>query len=288
VEDVLQTIIAQFGNSPTIVRLIENMNAYVDPSTNIDAFYDLVWNVDTAVGYGLDVWGRIVGVSRVLQIVTVSYFGFTGPDGASGVPWGQGTFYNHEPLTSNYTLTDDAYRILVLAKALKNISNASIESINQIMVNIWGPGGLIPLAGNSYVVDGLDMTLTYTFSEALDPVSAAIVFTSGVLPRPAGVLAKVSAPSADFWSNGGVLMMFVGNGYPTSPSGLPVGGLYSDSLVVSVAGATTPSGSAPPIFFGEISAAGLLAATGANLPNTNPGVVDQLWNNGGVVSISAG
>jgi len=73
--DVEQTIISQYGASPILNQLIQNMNAYIDPSANINSFYNMAWNVDTAEGWGLDVWGRIVGVSRVVQISQV-YLGF--------------------------------------------------------------------------------------------------------------------------------------------------------------------------------------------------------------------
>lgn len=185
------TLLSQFANSPTIVQLVTNMNAWIDPRANIDSFYDNMWNIDTAVGYGLDVWGRIVGVSRVLQVSVGTYFGFTGPSGASGVPWNQGIFYNGEPVTSNYALTDTAYRTLILAKALANICNATIPAINQILINLFGPNGLIPIAGNSYCTSGGGRTMTYTFSSALDPVSTAIVYQSGVLPTPCGIVATV-------------------------------------------------------------------------------------------------
>lgn len=285
--DVEQTIISQYANSPTIVRLINNMNAYLDPRKNIDNFFKLVWNVDTAIGYGLDLWGRIVGVSRVLQISDVTYFGFTGPFGASGVPWNQGIFYNGEPLTSNYTLSDSAFRILILAKALKNICNATIGATNQILINLFGANGLIPLPGNSYCTDGLDMTMTYTFHGPLDPVSSAIIYASGVLPRPAGVLSTVVVlTNADFWDDGGVLVLFATSGYPTSPGALSPGDIWSNGLVVSVVTGGSPVAS-PPIYFGSVTAAGLLALGGLVLP-TSPGLTGsgQLWNNGGVVSIS--
>src|SRR5579871_5512746 len=66
--DYLQTIISQYANSPILTQLIANFDQYIDPTKNLDAFFDLIWNVDTAQGYGLDVWGRIVGVTRVLQV----------------------------------------------------------------------------------------------------------------------------------------------------------------------------------------------------------------------------
>ena len=189
--DLEQTILSQYANSPTIVQLVTNLNAYIDPTTNIDAFYDFVWNVDTAKGYGLDVWGRIVGVGRVLEIATVDYFGFTGSSGASGLEFNQAPFYAGQAVTSNFALLDGPYRALILAKALANICDATIPAINQILINLFGPTGPLPVAGNSYVTDGLDMTMTYTFGSALDPVQTAIVYQSGVLPKPVGVSATV-------------------------------------------------------------------------------------------------
>ena len=186
------TLLSQYANSPTIVQLLQNMDTYIDPTNNINAFFSMIWNIDTAVGYGLDCWGRIVGVGRVLKVPTVDFFGFEGPAGASGVPWNQGIFYSGRgPITENYALLDEPYRALILAKALANICNATIPAINQIMINLFGADGPLPVPGNCYVTDGEDMTMTYTFGGALDPVQTAIVYESGVLPKPAGVLATV-------------------------------------------------------------------------------------------------
>ena len=192
-QDFERTILSQYSNSPTIRQLIQNMNAYIDPTANIQAFYDLVWNVNTAVGYGLDVWGRIVGVGRVLQLAAQDFFGLEDPGGseASGLPFNQAPFYHGSPTTSNYALLDGPFRALIFAKALANISDGTIPSINQILINLFGASGPLPLVGNSYVTDGEDMTMTYTFSTMLDPVTEAIVFQSGALPKPCGVAASV-------------------------------------------------------------------------------------------------
>src|SRR5260221_2382599 len=74
--DYWATIISQYANSPIITQLISNFFQYVDPTVNIDAFYDFVWNLDTAKGYGLDVWGRIVGVQRQLNVPVGKFLGF--------------------------------------------------------------------------------------------------------------------------------------------------------------------------------------------------------------------
>jgi Protein of unknown function (DUF2612) len=194
VQDFEETILSQYGASPILRTLIANLNSYIDPSANIDAFFNNIWNIDTAIGYGLDVWGRIVGVGRVLQISTGSNFGFSGPSGSSGDPWNVSPFFNGQPTTANFALLDGPFRTLILAKALANICNCAIPAINQILINLFGANGPLPVSGNSYVTDGLNMTMTYTFSAVLDPVQAAIVFQSGVLPKPTGVSATVVNP----------------------------------------------------------------------------------------------
>ncbi len=131
--DVEKTIISEYGNSSTIGQLIANMNENLDPSADIDNFYNVVWNVDTAIGFGLDIWGEIVGVSREIFTDPVTY------------------------------LDDDAFRSLILLKALSNISIDSAPSINQLLQNWLGPV-------RAYVQDLGQMALSYVFEFPLTPV----------------------------------------------------------------------------------------------------------------------
>ena len=188
--DIWTTILNQYANSQIITQLCTNMAQYVDPTADFDDFYDTIWNVDTAVGVGLDIWGRIVGVGRVLELPNnTSFLGFE----ESGTPttrtgFGQSPFFGGQSITSNFTLNDTAYRPLVLAKALANICDGSIPAINQLLLNLF------PNLGNCYVADGLNLTMTYTFDFALSPVQLAIVQNSGVLPRTSGVSVIIDAP----------------------------------------------------------------------------------------------
>lgn len=180
-----RTILSQYSESGSITlrQLIANFNTYIDPSIDIDEFVESVWDVDTAGTWGLDVWGRIVGVNRVLQVASGEYFGFA--QSAEAKTFGEAPFYGGQSTTSNYALTNDAYRVLIYAKALANISDGSIPAINRILLSLF------PGRGNCYVTDGLDGTMTYTFEFELSPVEFAIVSQSGVLPRPSGVSATV-------------------------------------------------------------------------------------------------
>lgn len=177
---IMETVLSQYANSPVLLSLIRSFSDWLDPASRFDAFFSLVWNIDTAQGWGLDVWGRILGVSRVLQVPAGEFLGFEQQDEAQS--FGHGIFYRGANSTNNAVLTDAAYRDLLLAKAALNITNSSIPAINQILLNLFGDG---------YVRDNLDMTIDYVFSQPLSPVQTAIIYQSGVLPRPAGVLAGV-------------------------------------------------------------------------------------------------
>lgn len=176
------TVISQYANSPILAGLVTNFSEAVDPTADFDSFFDLIWNVDTAQGRGLDVWGRIVGVSRTIAVAnTDEYFGFEEGGDPNYQPFNTAPFFSGQPTTDNFDLTDSAYRRLIFAKALTNISDGSIPAINQMLVNLF------PNRGNCFVRDNLDMTMTFVFQFVLSPVELGIVLGAGVLPKPTGV-----------------------------------------------------------------------------------------------------
>ena len=178
--DVDLTVRSQYANSPVLLDMVHYFSNWLDLGNRFGEFYALVWNIDTAVGHGLDVWGRILGVSRVIQVPAGDYLGFE--QQAEAQTFGHGILFRGVALTDSTSLTDEAFRVLLLAKAALNITDASAPSINRILLALFGDG---------YVRDNLDMTMTYVFSVPLDPVQTSIIFNSGVLPRPCGVSATV-------------------------------------------------------------------------------------------------
>jgi hypothetical protein len=211
--NVWDTVESQFANSPIITALIQQWDAALDQTENLSGFFDNIWNVDTAYGYGLDVWGRIVGLpnGRTVSIIGGTFFGFQ--ESGAAVGFGQGQFYNGVPLTLNYQLNDLQFRRLILAKALANISNGSIQSINRILLTLFFGRGVC------YVQDGVspqtyfgfqesgtalgfgqgafyssenvaEMRMTYVFHFELTPIDYAIM-NAGVLPKPLGVQSSI-------------------------------------------------------------------------------------------------
>ncbi len=187
--NVWDTIISQYGNSPTLTRLAWNWQLYIDQTYNMQEFFDKIWNIDTAVGIGLDIWGRILAINRVLKIgVGPRYFGFNiesesqpAQDYEPFGPGGVGPFYSGQKLIGNYALSDDGFRVMLLAKAFSNICDGSISAINRLLTMLFGASGV------SYVRDNLNMTMDYYFKFQPSAVQYAILTQSGVFPRPTGV-----------------------------------------------------------------------------------------------------
>lgn len=76
--------------------------------------------------------------------------------------------------------------------------------------------------------------------------------------------------------------------YPTSTTGVPPGGVWSNGLAVSITPGGVPNPAKPAMFFGSITAANLLSVGAAAIPQSDPNVPNQLWNNGGLCCVSIG
>lgn len=185
-QNVARTVVSQYANSPAITALVDEWNDAIDPDNLWNDFYNLIWNVDTAQGYGLDVWGRIVGIGRVIHLpVNSKYFGFDEATTVSADPFNNSPYYGGNLITTNYAVSDTGFRSMILAKALANICDGSIPGINAVLLLLF------PARGNCYVTDGQNMTMTYTFTFPLTAIEFSIVTQSGILPKPAGVSVTV-------------------------------------------------------------------------------------------------
>jgi hypothetical protein len=167
-------IISQYANSPIIAALALSWSAAIDPTYIFQSFFDNIWNIGQGPnGYGLDVWGRIVGLpnGRTVTVTQGLYFGFNeaipSAGGISGFNegiqqgfWGGGQLYSGEPLTANYQLSDSAFLLLIFAKAATNITTDWIPAINQIMMSLF------PNRGNCYVQESFVSNKYFGFAEA--------------------------------------------------------------------------------------------------------------------------
>lgn len=193
--NVRDTILTQYAASPKLRSLIESFNTAMDMEEFTDEFLTAIWDVSTADDYGLEVWGKIVGVSRLLNVPQQStYFGFDesliSVNDESPKPFDEAPFFDGFQLTTTVRLSTEGYRKLIMAKAMANITNCSIPTLNNALNYLFGDGG------DAFVAITGVMSMSYVFNFNLSDVEWSILLNSNAIAKPAGV--SVSIMSLDF------------------------------------------------------------------------------------------
>ncbi len=192
-----ETLLSQYAGSPTLSALIESLNDAIDPSVDLQNLYANLFDISTAVGQGLKNWGRIVGVSPYLTVTATQVFlGFNEAHvaGDNLDSLGSAPMYPGEMSTQTLELADDAYRQLILVKALANICDLSAPSLNKLLCAALS---LSPTSvSRAYTQDAGAMSQRYVLEFNPTAYQIAILVNSDVVPRSAGVAAYVLvAPS---------------------------------------------------------------------------------------------
>ena len=176
------TFLSQYANSPKMFSIIQEIYKSLDPQKTEGDFYKFVWSLDTAKGFGLDIWGRIVGISRSvpLQDPSAKVFGFnTGGQSNIFTPFSVAPFRTNANGFSSYMLPDNLYRKLIFSKALANITLATAPNINKLLKTLIATPSV-------YLITGI-MEAKYQFQERLSAFDRMVVFQLGLLPEPCGV-----------------------------------------------------------------------------------------------------
>ena len=185
-----ETIQSQYAASPTIRALAESARIRITPDADIALFYRCIFDIATAEGVGLDIWGRILGIGRFVDVEEAQdWFGFNTADYD---PLDTSPFYAGAGVTRRYALSDDAYRQLLLWKAMANIATADAASLNHLMAALF-PGQDIVV--HEWGVMALELYIFFP----LMPWQRAILRNYGLLAKGAGVGLKwVEIPSPVF------------------------------------------------------------------------------------------
>lgn len=175
-ELLINTLMSQYATSPRITSFIMGVGEALDTTKINKDFFDMVVNLKTAQGFGLDIWGRIVGIGRAVHGVDPQgeYFGFE--DGF--YPFNDQPFYSGL-VSDSWDLTDDAYRELILMKAMSNIIYATAPNINRLLWALFGR--------NAYFLALGDMRGRYVLEFHINAFERHIIYNTDILPRPCGV-----------------------------------------------------------------------------------------------------
>lgn len=191
-----ETILSQYEHSPRIMGTARAMGDGLDTAPGIELFTREVMDIRTAGTWGLDVWGRILGISRTIVLSgDDEVLGFAGSELQ---PFNVGTFYQPR-VTQAYTLGDDAYRLLLMLKAAANISDTSVPSLNRLLQFLFAD------RGNAYVLEVGVMQIRFVFEFDLQPYERALILRQDVPPKPAGVgyeLFTLAYPAFGFAGSG--------------------------------------------------------------------------------------
>lgn len=127
--------------------------------------FNKVWyNLDTAAGVALDMWGKFIGFPRSIGTAEKGYY---------------------------LTLTDEQYKLFLRLKVLQFRSNATISEINFYMSMLFKPFG-----GTAYVEDNRKMKfITYIFGFEIPDWLRFAFANYDLLPHPGGVGTAVRDPS---------------------------------------------------------------------------------------------
>lgn len=215
--NLLQSIIWQYSNAPNLTNLIESKQAWYD--LNQTEFwrdwYTNVFNLQTANTFGLSVWSYILQVpSYVLNKPEPDDKPLWGFNNNSAYPTLENTYFNFGGVPGNIggnfstrgqiiTLTDEEQRFLlrlrffqlfttgnVEVSGVETPTNQPISGINNFLQYLISTSD-IGYDGTIYVLDGLDMSMTYVFTtENFPPFLLEAIQTFDIFPRPAGVKLK--------------------------------------------------------------------------------------------------
>ena len=108
----------------------------ITPDADINEIYKKMVNPETAEGFGLDVWGRIVAIGREYIAVDEStkYLGINPPAGVVNPrlnSLNNAPFYRR--VDGKVRLADTAYRTNIFIKAMINIGTGTLASINEML-----------------------------------------------------------------------------------------------------------------------------------------------------------
>ena len=207
--NILQVIIWQYAQATNLVNLLNQKQNWwnVNQTQFWLDWYANVFNLQTANTFGLSVWSYILGVPLYIVLdpepSDTPVFGF---NDNSMYPTLENTYLNFGATGGNFSsrgsyisLSVEETRFLLRLRYFQlytrgnceysgvQAPNAPIQGINNFLEYLINSSS-IGYTGTIYVLDNLNMTITYVFTGSNFPSGLLTALTKlDILPRPAGV-----------------------------------------------------------------------------------------------------
>jgi hypothetical protein len=186
--ETLRAILWQYNNSENLQSLITDKADWygVNWSQFWDNWYDDVFNLETANDFGLAVWSILLNLplyaSQDPSPTDYQNWGFAD----YGFNFDNGNFATDSLTINGLTITER--RMLLRLRYWQLVSRGAVPETNVFLNRVFGDGV-------AYVLDNLDMTITYFFTEAISANLLYVLQQFDILPRPAGVMSNIVVSS---------------------------------------------------------------------------------------------
>ena len=182
--DLLTALLWEYNTASSLTSLLESKQAWYDQ--NVSAFWETwytnVFSLDTANDFGLAVWSIILDLP-LFQTTNPDppgkpIFGF----GISNQNFENGNFSN---INQSAGFNTEEKRLLLKLRYFSLVSRCAVPEINSFLAYVFEPFGTV------YILDGLDMTITYVFSYQINSTLLDVMLRYQLLPKAAGVGVKI-------------------------------------------------------------------------------------------------
>lgn len=164
-------MLSQYANSPKYVALYNGLTELFNNAKTIEDWYNVVFNIKTASGFGLDVWGNILNQGRLFLYEDLN--GNPASIYLQGAQTVDGVAYTAQQ-------TEELYRTVLFLTAMGYITNASLRSMNDMLLYYFAD------KGRCYCIPYGTMKLRVVFEFYVNGLEKAIYNTAFV--SPTGVL----------------------------------------------------------------------------------------------------
>ena len=205
--NILQSLIWQYDESPNLITLLSRKQDWytINQQQFWTDWYTNVFNLVTANLFGLSVWSYILDMTLFVPLNPDApdkpLWGFNAYDPTyptvenTYVNFGLGNFSTYN---QNVILTVEEQRFILRLRYFQLVTRGAIPEINKFLHYLTSTSNIVP-NGDIWVLDGLDMTITYVFNFEISQGLREVIQTLDLLPRPAGVGVKYVVVPSPVW-----------------------------------------------------------------------------------------